>query len=115
LFRISNAPGDARIPFLEDRIGLFHSQGGNGASGYIHEIAFRGKDMQESSFETYKVRVIRAILKIDRKANLASLGETLIRHYFNAGYTERSAATAMIEVVTVQTPFRRSAYSLQRL
>jgi hypothetical protein len=43
------------------------------------------------------------------------LGETLIRHYFNAGYSERSAAIAMIEVVTVQTPFRPSAYSLQRL
>ena len=74
-----------------------------------------GKDMRENSFEAYKIRVFRAIFKIDRKVNPASLGETLIRHYFNAGYSERSAAIAMIEVVTVQTPFRPSAYSLQRL
>jgi hypothetical protein len=71
--------------------------------------------MRENSFEAYKIRVFRAILKIDRKANPASLGDTLIRYYFNAGSSERSAARAMIEVVTVQTPFRPSAYSLQRL
>ena len=70
--------------------------------------------MRENSFKAYKTGVFKAVHKIDRKANPASLGETLIRHYFNAGYTERSAATAMIEVVTVQTPFRPSAHSLHR-
>jgi hypothetical protein len=52
-------------------------------------------------FEIYKTRVFKTILEIDRKANPASLGDTLIRYYFNSGYTERRAATAMIEVVTV--------------
>jgi hypothetical protein len=52
-------------------------------------------------FEIYKTRVFKTILEIDRKANPASLGDTLIRHYFNSGYTERRAVTAMIEVVTV--------------
>jgi hypothetical protein len=58
--------------------------------------------MRENSFKAYKTGVFKAVHKIDRKANPASLGETLIRHYFNAGYTERSAATAVIELVTVQ-------------
>jgi hypothetical protein len=74
-----------------------------------------GRDMRENSFEAYKIRVFKATHKIDRNANPASLGETLIRHYFNAGYTERSAATAVVELVTVQTPFRPSAHSLQTL
>jgi hypothetical protein len=71
--------------------------------------------MRDHSFEIYKTRVFRTVLEIDRKAKPASLGDTLIRHYFNAGYTERGAATAMIEVVTVPTPFRPSADSFQRL
>ena len=57
--------------------------------------------MRDNFFEMYKTRVFQTILEIDWKVNPASLGDTLIRHYFKAGYTERSAATAMIEVVTV--------------
>ncbi len=68
--------------------------------------------MRDHFFEVYKTRVFKSILEIDRKADPASLGDTVIRHYFNAGYTERSAATSMIEVVTVQTPSRPSAYAL---
>jgi hypothetical protein len=44
---------------------------------------------------------LKTILEIDRKANPESLGETMIRHYYNAGFSEKSAATAMIEVVGV--------------
>jgi len=55
--------------------------------------------MREKFFETYKTRVFKTILEIDRTANPSTLGDTLIRHYFNAGYTEKSAATAVIEVV----------------
>ncbi|HEX7574501.1 MAG TPA: hypothetical protein VF514_15550 [Bacteroidota bacterium] len=57
--------------------------------------------MRDRIFEKYKTRVFKTILEIDRKANPASLGDTLIKHYFNAGYSERSAAIAMIEVATV--------------
>jgi hypothetical protein len=57
--------------------------------------------MRDHFFEIYKTRVFTTILEIDRKANPAFLGDTLIMHYFNAGYSERSAAIAMIEVVTV--------------
>ena len=57
--------------------------------------------MRDRFFEKYKTRVFKTILEIDRKANPAFLGDTLIKHYFNAGYSERSAAIAMIEVVTV--------------
>ena len=57
--------------------------------------------MRDNLFENYRNRVFKTVLEIDRKANPASLGDTLLRHYFNAGYTERSAATAIIEVVTV--------------
>ena len=57
--------------------------------------------MRENLFEIYKTRVFKTIIEIDRKENPASLGDTLIRYYFNSGYTERRAATAMIEVVTV--------------
>ena len=57
--------------------------------------------MRDHFFEIYKTRVFTTILKIDRTANPAFLGDTLIMHYFNAGYSERSAAIAMIEVVTV--------------
>jgi hypothetical protein len=57
--------------------------------------------MRDNHFELYKTRVFKTILEIDRKADPSSLGDTLVRHYFNAGYTEKSAATAMIEVVTV--------------
>ncbi len=58
-----------------------------------------GNDMRESSLEANKIRIFRAIFKIDRKVNPASLGESLIRRYFSAGYSERSAAIAMIEAV----------------
>ena len=57
--------------------------------------------MRDNHFEIYKNRVFKTILEIDRKANPSSLGDTLLRHYFNAGYTEKSAATAMMEVVTI--------------
>ncbi|HTY59627.1 MAG TPA: hypothetical protein VMF59_12470 [Bacteroidota bacterium] len=57
--------------------------------------------MRDNHFEIYKNRVFKTILEIDRKANPSSLGDTLLRHYFNAGYTEKNAATAMLEVVTV--------------
>ena len=57
--------------------------------------------MRDRFFDKYKTRVFKTILEIDRKANPAFLGDTLIMHYFNAGYSERSAAIAMIEVVTV--------------
>ena len=57
--------------------------------------------MRESHFETYKSRVFKTMLEIDGRANPASLGDTLIRHYFNSGYSEKRAATAMIEVVSV--------------
>ena len=71
--------------------------------------------MRDHFFEIYKTRVFKTILEIDRRASPASLGDTLIRHYFNAGYTEKRAATAMIEVVTVRAPFRPSAHSPQSL
>jgi hypothetical protein len=58
--------------------------------------------MRDQFFEIYKTRVFKTILEIDRKAKPASLGDTLIWHYFNAGYSERDAAIAMIEVVTVR-------------
>ena len=57
--------------------------------------------MRDSYFETYKTRVFKTILEIDRNANPESLGDTMIRHYYNAGYSEKSAANAMIEVVGV--------------
>ena len=57
--------------------------------------------MRNNFFEMYKSRVLKTMLEIDGNANPESLGDTLIRHYFNAGYTERSAATALIEVVSV--------------
>jgi hypothetical protein len=57
--------------------------------------------MRDKFFETYKTRVFKTILEIDRTANPSTLGDTLIKHYFNAGYSERSAATAVIEVVRV--------------
>jgi hypothetical protein len=57
--------------------------------------------MRDTFFEIYKTRVFKMVLEINRKANPAFLGDTLIKHYFNAGYSERSAAIAMIEVVTV--------------
>ena len=57
--------------------------------------------MRDNYFEIYKTRVFKTILEIDRKANPESLGETMIRHYYNAGFSEKSAATAMIEVVGV--------------
>jgi len=57
--------------------------------------------MRDKFFETYKSRVFKTILEIDRTANPSALGDTLIMHYFNSGYSERSAATAVIEVVKV--------------
>jgi len=57
--------------------------------------------MRESLFEIYRNRVFKTVLEIDRKINPSSLGETLLRHYFDAGYTEKRAATAIIEVVSV--------------
>ena len=57
--------------------------------------------MRDNYFETYKSKVLRTMLEIDGRANPASLGDTLIRHYFNSGYSEKRAATAIIEVVSV--------------
>jgi hypothetical protein len=71
--------------------------------------------MRDNYFETYRARVFKTILEIDRKASPASLGDTMIRHYFNAGYSEKSAATAMIEVVAVQTPFQSSVFPARSL
>ena len=51
-------------------------------------------------FEMYKARVVKTILDISGNATPVALGDTLLRHYFNAGYTERSAATAVLEIVT---------------
>ncbi len=56
--------------------------------------------MSDTLFELYRTRVLKIILEIDRKANLALFGDTLIRHYLDAGYSEKSAATAIIEVVS---------------
>ncbi len=57
--------------------------------------------MRENHFELYKSRVFKTILETERKLNTSSLGDTLLRHYFNSGYSEKSAATAIIEVVSV--------------
>jgi len=57
--------------------------------------------MRENLFEIYRNRVLKTVLEIDRKVNPATLGETLLRHYFDAGYNEKRAATAIIEVVSV--------------
>ena len=56
--------------------------------------------MSINPFEMYKARVVKTILDINGNANPVIHGDTLIRHYFNAGYSERCAATAVIEVVS---------------
>jgi hypothetical protein len=54
--------------------------------------------MEDNTFDRYKTRVLKAIIEIDRKANLAYFGDTLMRHYFDEGYSEESAAAAMLEL-----------------
>jgi hypothetical protein len=55
--------------------------------------------MLDNHFEKYKTRVLKTIFELDQKAAPAALGDTLLRHYFNSGYSEKSAATAMMEIV----------------
>ena len=54
--------------------------------------------MQDNTFERYRSSVLRTISEIDRDANQVFFGDTLIRYYFDAGYSEVSAAAAILEV-----------------